>query len=202
MTERLVNTKTMSPRTKKQLDILKEERKSQIMEVAIHLFAENGFHATSIEQIATKAGISKGLVYNYFDSKEAMLKEALDQGFREIDEAIAHTDRSDPKNYLEELLNVYFQALRQDFAYHKLLMQIYLNLSQFPFYKGYMIERYEQYYQLLHELLKEIGLPEPKEEARVLTALLDGIAVQYLVMQDSYPLDRYQNILVSKYCKT
>ena len=199
----MVNIKLiMSPRTRKQLDILKEERKSQIMEVAIKLFAENGFHATSIGQVAAEAGISKGLVYNYFESKEAMLKEALDQEFREIDEAIAHADRSNPVNYLKELLNVYFQTLRQDFTYHKLLMQISLNLNQFPFYEGYMAQRYEDYYQLLCELLKEMGLPNPKDEARLLAALLDGIAVQYLVMQGRYPLDQYQEMLVSKYCQT
>ena len=63
----------MSPRTKEQFEEIREEKKKLITDVALELFANEGYHSTSISKIAKQAGISKGLVYNYFDSKEALL---------------------------------------------------------------------------------------------------------------------------------
>src|SRR5660397_145107 len=74
----------MSPRSAKQFKEIRKEKKDLIMEVALELFAENGFHATSISQIAKKAGISKGLPYNYFESKKELLDELITHGFNSI----------------------------------------------------------------------------------------------------------------------
>ncbi|MFC3745228.1 TetR/AcrR family transcriptional regulator [Paenibacillus sp. GCM10012306] len=48
---------------------LREERKKQILKSALPLFVENGLQATTISEIAKAAGMSKGLIYNYFESK-------------------------------------------------------------------------------------------------------------------------------------
>lgn len=63
----------MSPRTAEQFEEIREEKKKLITQAALELFANDGYHSTSISKIAKKAGISKGLVYNYFDSKEDLL---------------------------------------------------------------------------------------------------------------------------------
>lgn len=65
----------MSPRTAEQFEEIREEKKKLITQVALELFANDGYHSTSISKIAKKAGISKGLVYNYFDSKEDLLSK-------------------------------------------------------------------------------------------------------------------------------
>lgn len=48
-------------------------RKHQILDAAALVFAEKGFHATTIRDIAKRAGIADGTIYNYFDSKPALL---------------------------------------------------------------------------------------------------------------------------------
>jgi AcrR family transcriptional regulator len=48
-------------------------RKHQILDAAATVFAEKGFHATTIRDIAKQAGIADGTIYNYFDSKPALL---------------------------------------------------------------------------------------------------------------------------------
>jgi AcrR family transcriptional regulator len=48
-------------------------RKNQILEAAAVVFAEKGFHPTTIRDIAKQAGISDGTIYNYFDNKIALL---------------------------------------------------------------------------------------------------------------------------------
>ena len=55
-----------------------EQRKSQLLAVAIELFAERGFHATSMEDIAEAAGVTKPVVYQHFPSKRALYRELLD----------------------------------------------------------------------------------------------------------------------------
>ena len=55
-----------------------EVRKKSIILAAGPLFAEKGFHATSMREIAKKAGVSEALIYKYFPSKESLYNELLD----------------------------------------------------------------------------------------------------------------------------
>lgn len=79
----------MSPRTSDQFGKIRGDKISLIMDVALEHFAKNGFHATTIHHIAKHAGISKGLMYNYFDSKEALLKAIV---HRSVNEVYHHLD--------------------------------------------------------------------------------------------------------------
>ncbi len=74
----------MSPRTALQFEEIREEKKTLIMNVALEHFSEVGFHATTINHIARHAGISKGLMYNYFKSKEELLSEIVIRSANEI----------------------------------------------------------------------------------------------------------------------
>ncbi|MFN8241327.1 MAG: TetR/AcrR family transcriptional regulator [Bacteroidales bacterium] len=67
----------MSPRSAKQFEEIREEKITLIMDTALEHFANEGFHATTINHIAKHAGISKGLLYNYFKSKEELLIEII-----------------------------------------------------------------------------------------------------------------------------
>jgi AcrR family transcriptional regulator len=62
------------PRTKEQYEKIRSEKREIIKQTALKLFAEKGYASTSISDIAQTAGISKGLMYNYFKSKEEVLK--------------------------------------------------------------------------------------------------------------------------------
>src|SRR5438477_3615946 len=70
MTGRSVNTVHEQPRWLRR----KEERAPQILEAALACFSEKGFAASRMEDIARRAGISKGTIYLYFESKEAVFK--------------------------------------------------------------------------------------------------------------------------------
>ena len=72
----------MTPLQEDQLKDIRDERKKQIMRAAIKVFAENGIRLTKISNIAKEAGISHGLVYHYFESKEELLYESLHWGMR------------------------------------------------------------------------------------------------------------------------
>ena len=56
----------------------KEEKKDLILRTALKVFAQEGYHASSVNKIANKANISKkGLIYNYFESKEDLLRNIM-----------------------------------------------------------------------------------------------------------------------------
>lgn len=50
-----------------------EDKRQAILDAALSLFADQGFHGTSVPQIAQKAGVAAGTIYRYFDGKEAMV---------------------------------------------------------------------------------------------------------------------------------
>src|SRR5512133_3916155 len=61
----------------------KEETKQKIISIAVKLFREHSFEATTMEQIAAEVDIAKGTLYNYFPSKEAILGEYVQRSFKE-----------------------------------------------------------------------------------------------------------------------
>lgn len=57
-----------------------QEREQKILKAATQLFSEQGYHHSSTRQIAKAAGVSEGTVFNYFESKNALLEEII-KGF-------------------------------------------------------------------------------------------------------------------------
>ncbi|MFZ2269419.1 MAG: TetR/AcrR family transcriptional regulator [Azonexus sp.] len=85
----------------------KEARPAELTAAALGLFVEKGFAATRLEDVAARAGVSKGTLYLYFDSKEALFKAVIQEGIvpvmRENEEIAArHTGGS--FELLEKLL--------------------------------------------------------------------------------------------------
>lgn len=58
----------------------KEARPSELTAAALDLFVEKGFSATRLDDVAARAGVSKGTLYLYFDSKEALFKAVVEEG--------------------------------------------------------------------------------------------------------------------------
>jgi AcrR family transcriptional regulator len=61
-----------------------EQRRQQLLEVARERFAELGFHATSMDEIAEAAGVTKPVLYQHFPSKRALYIELLEETGREL----------------------------------------------------------------------------------------------------------------------
>jgi AcrR family transcriptional regulator len=58
----------------------KEARPAELMQAALELFVEHGFAATRLDDVARKAGVSKGTLYLYFDSKDELFKAVVREG--------------------------------------------------------------------------------------------------------------------------
>ncbi|RNB89469.1 TetR/AcrR family transcriptional regulator [Brevibacillus fluminis] len=65
----------MSPRTKEQNEEIRKQRRQEILQAAILVYADKGYAASEIGEIAERAGLARGLVYHYFKSKQALFRE-------------------------------------------------------------------------------------------------------------------------------
>jgi AcrR family transcriptional regulator len=106
------NINPMSPRTEEQYEIIRKEKREIIKGAALELFANEGFHQTSIAKIARKAAISKGLLYNYFDSKEQLLSELFHDIMQRIIDLLDpnHDEQITPEE-AEHFFDEFFKTL-------------------------------------------------------------------------------------------
>jgi TetR/AcrR family transcriptional regulator, fatty acid metabolism regulator protein len=70
------------------------EKRRQILDAAVRVFARQGFHATRVSDIADEAGVAYGLVYHYFNSKEQVLNELFLERWSLLIAAIEEADRA------------------------------------------------------------------------------------------------------------
>lgn len=68
-------------------------RRARVLEVATRLFAERGYEATSVNDVAAEAGVSIGALYKYFPDKPALLEGVLANFEGEFAEAMSHVHR-------------------------------------------------------------------------------------------------------------
>jgi TetR/AcrR family transcriptional regulator, repressor for uid operon len=90
-----------------QIDSSNADRRSQILEAALVCFAKRGFHQTSMHDISSEAGISVGLIYRYFENKEAVISAMADRHKKEISEVL---ERARQAPSLLESLEILFTA--------------------------------------------------------------------------------------------
>jgi AcrR family transcriptional regulator len=80
-----------------------KERREQLIQVGRALFAERGFDATSVEEIAAKAGVSKPVVYEHFGGKEGLYAVVVDRETQRLLEMVTSTlTGGHPRELLEQ----------------------------------------------------------------------------------------------------
>lgn len=84
----------------------KTERPQELLDAALDLFVEKGFAATRSEEVARRAGVSKGTLYLYYPSKEELLKAVIEQRLSNEIAAGAKTVAEHTGNCAELLTNV------------------------------------------------------------------------------------------------
>jgi len=110
------------------------ERRDEILAIAAELFAERGFAATTVREIADAAGILSGSLYHHFDSKESMADELVRELLeRVLDEYRAIVTAGDePLQTLRALVRVAFGAIAGDRATVALMVNEWNVFVQYP----------------------------------------------------------------------
>lgn len=94
------------------MDVL-NEKKQRIIEVSMRLFAEKGFHTTSIQEIAKTSNVSKGAFYLYFDSKDDLLLAIFEYYTKMIFQQVEDIRKQDldPREKLAQQVNVFLEMI-------------------------------------------------------------------------------------------
>ena len=198
----------MCPRTPEQFEEMRNSRREQIMEAALELFASKGYANCSIAQLAEHAGISKGLMYNYFKSKEGLLVAIIENGINEI------LDYFDPDHdgvlsteELEGFVRQVFSSIRENLSFWILYISVILQPRVKEFLEGRpFINVMDQFGPMLIQYFTEMGFEDPALEMLTLSALVEGFGV---MMVYTYPgvklpeqlLNSYENRVVSMFTR-
>lgn len=131
-----------------------EERKNQILDAAQQTFAKQGFHKTRMADIAETSGLSKGALYLYFDSKDAIILSLLEKVFEpEIKDlkSLLHEDRS-----AEEKLLLYAERAGQDMLAMLKWMPLLYDFLALAFRQQKTKKLISRYYRKHLELLESL----------------------------------------------
>jgi AcrR family transcriptional regulator len=93
-----------------------EERRRQILDAAVRTFAQKGYHACRVSDIAAEAGVAYGLVYHYFESKEAVLEAIFRDTWGMMLEAIKAVEETEdsPREQLRKTAAIVLRTWRDN----------------------------------------------------------------------------------------
>lgn len=152
------------------------EKKEQILNAALELFANQGYAATSTSRIAKFAGVSEGLIFRHFESKEGLLQAILDYGKDHA--ALAYADllkAKDPNATIKAALELPFRIDRSQYPFWRL---IYSLKWQMDAYDDSMSAPVKNALQVAFE---ELGYENPGAETELVMAMIDGLATALLL---------------------
>ena len=190
----------MSPRSKEQVEEIRLKSSQQIIKAALNLFAHQGFYRTTISQIANTAGVSKGLIYNYFSSKEDLLEAILDQAMHTGDQIMQtlQSNEIDPKAAFDHAIDQIFEMVKQNPTYWKLITALSFQEDIISKYKARFEKHGHDNLAMLTALFEGMGIENAQKEAMYIAATLDGILLHFISFQDHYPIDEMCDFLKIK----
>ncbi len=164
--------------------------KEKILRVALQLFVEKGFHSTSVNTIAKTAQVSKGLIYNYFTSKEELLLTLIDQANEEMF-TVANTmaSTSDAQTALRTFLAQYAHFLRSNQNHLSFQFSLFFQPDLKRIVQGRLQRRAQHLLSILEAIFRDAAVENQTLLARRLLSELDGIALHHLAVFPDFPLD-------------
>lgn len=193
----------------------KLERIRIVLDAAIDVFSVNGFSATTVDQIAEKAGVSKGLLYTYFKSKEEIffrLIPHIDEMTKREDVLFDFLEQSKGMSVTERLLHLWDLTISEwtedDLRLSRLQIEFWLEASKNSNLRETLIKRSNKSMDLIRRIIEEADVhTKPffiESFGRLWWAQIDGL-VSYFVSHNQLP-ERKQLIhmrsLISKWCNS
>ena len=190
----------MSPRTPEQNEQIRAASRARILEHALRQFAEHGYERTSVKMIADAAGVSQGLLYNYFAGKDALLRAIFEASMADVLASFAAADQEpDPRRRVETLVRESFAILRRDVLFWRLSYGVRMQAAVLEGLGERIGGWTAQIAATLERYLREAGVPDPELEAALLFATIDGVCQHYVLAPERYPLDALAERIALRY---
>ncbi|WP_249597972.1 TetR/AcrR family transcriptional regulator [Peribacillus frigoritolerans] len=192
------------PRTPEENDRIRQASKEKIRAAAMELFIKQGYYATSISDIAKQAGISKGLLYNYYKGKEELLSEMVEARIKEVVEVMEEAfTLNTPREQLEHIINGAIDNIHQKPEIHR----FYLHLQTQPEsdeelikYSHLIIEENARQFEFQCKIFESMGETEPSKRSLYFSSMLQGIMLMISTYQQGFPIEEIKNQIISEFC--
>jgi AcrR family transcriptional regulator len=166
-----------------------EERRDQILEAAIQAFSEKGLHEARMEDIATRAGLSKPALYLYFRNKDAIIGSLLRfffaremRGIRKLQDA-----PDSARSRIESMGEQFARSIEHMQVAMPLLLEFYGVAAREPAVRKFLTEAYQDIHDILKDLLEQgvaAGEFRPMDASNVaftLIALYEGVVLVWVM---------------------
>lgn len=188
----------MAPRTKKQNQIIQEQTRQQIVLAALKSFSERGYASTSVSAIAKEAGVSKGLIYHYFDSKEEVLKGIFSMMLKEGDRIMHGWEGKSAKEKLRYSITESVEFIKHQTQVMRFMLSLALQPAVIKDLEELMEREKQRSMEKYKDIFRELDYEDPELEAYYTGALLDGATFGYVAVKD-YPLEKLEQKLLKHY---
>lgn len=179
------------------------ETKESLLAAALQVFATNGFHGSSVADIAKEAKVSKALFYHYFGSKSDLLVIFAKQRLEEWTPLVENLETiQDPKERILFLIEFVLSELETRSEWLRFLYMLYLSSEGINAIQEAMKKYQENFGRLFtaeHKLYMDLGFPDPDDEAIYLRSVLQGISLEYLLSGKNYPLKTMKEKIIKRY---
>jgi AcrR family transcriptional regulator len=148
-------------------------RRTQVLDAAEALFVEHGFHAVSVDDLGSAAGISGPGVYRHFASKDAVLTAVLDRIWERLAPAVTAAETAPPTTALELLLAAHLDLALERPAALELLLRELVHLP--AEYQELARRNHRRYVAAWARAIGELRPELDDTEARLLALAVHGL---------------------------
>ena len=192
------------PRTPEENDRIRQASKEKIRTAAMELFMKQGYYTTSIIDIAKQAGISKGLLYNYYKGKEELLSEMVEARIGEVVEVMTEAvSLETPSEQLKYIVNGAIDNIYNNPEVHR----FYLHLQTQPEadeelikYSHLIIEENARQFELQCEIFERMGVKEPRKRSLYFSSVLQGIMLMISTYPQKFPIEEIKQQIIREFC--
>jgi AcrR family transcriptional regulator len=190
----------MSPRTEKQNSEIRKYRENVILSSALELFSQKGYLGASMDSIAMKAKVSKGNLYNYFESKDELLEAVLTKGMQQFVELLdSYPAELITSRDFEDAIRGNFEVVKSNSEYWKLYFNILTQPQAQQLFQKIFAPLLEKYMKIFEGYFRRKGDENPLATSMLLGSTLDGVSLGYIFMGDIYPLDNVLDELINRF---
>jgi AcrR family transcriptional regulator len=162
------------------------DTRARIQQVALELFAENGYERTSLREIAERLGVTKAALYYHFKSKEDIVHSFTEDYFTRLDAVIAWGREQSPNAHVaHEILDRYITIVLEGSEVFRFLERNQASLNESEHGK----HRFEQFRPRLNALIEVITGPDapPRSRVRVAAAFFAASTSCMFFTRDASP---------------
>lgn len=175
-------------------------KSDEIIKIAIKLFSEKGYHATSMRMIANKANIVQSSIYNHYKNKESILIAIAKLMKKEIENTFNFEAGISRVRKIQQYKANIIESLRTKSEFWKLIHSMRMNSEITEIIKQESEEMQSMITHNLSYFFSKKRQNNNQAEILLFWAAIDGIVAAYLLM-DQYPLENVLTELLNKYMK-